>query len=157
MSGDLNEARKLISEKTELRNTSWRRQSGTLNDCARAGRRRWKQPLFISTFCATSSASTLTSAPLPIRSWMRRVKCRQQMSPRVTPSHSPRRVQNQRLTSGKLCPVGFDARNLGPLARRWPGFCFNHYRQFGPSSELKVSEFALMYWQFLPNCHVYGA
>ena len=51
------------------------RPSAISSGCAKAGRRRWRRPRCISTCCATSSASTRTSARSPIRCWRPPAKC----------------------------------------------------------------------------------
>jgi phosphate:Na+ symporter len=66
MSGDVNEARKLLAEKAALRNAELAATNGISTACARDGRRPSRRLRFISTCCATSGAFTRTSARSPI-------------------------------------------------------------------------------------------
>ena len=65
MSGDVNEARKLLAEKAALRNTELAATERHLDRCARAGPRPSRPPRCISTCCATSGGSTPTSVRSP--------------------------------------------------------------------------------------------
>jgi phosphate:Na+ symporter len=68
MSGDVSEARKLISEKAQVRNAELSGPSAISNACAKAGLNRSKRPHSTWTSCATSREFTLTSAQLPTQS-----------------------------------------------------------------------------------------
>ncbi len=76
MSGNVNEARRLLADKAELRATELAATERHLDRLREAARRPSRQRRCTLTCCATSSASTHISAPWPILFWKRRVNCR---------------------------------------------------------------------------------
>ena len=98
MSGDVNEARKLLAEKARCAMPSSPPPSGISTGCARAGRRPSRPPRCISTCCATSGGSTRISARWPIPCSMRPANCRLPRTPNseVVGAVGDRRTRNPR-------------------------------------------------------------